>query len=50
MPPLGAEPPSEIFSKVMLFALETVVPMGASPAPKLFGDADAVLEENPDRV
>jgi len=39
-----------MFSKLILFTFVTVVPIGARPAPMLFGDAITVLEENPSRV
>ena len=50
VPPFGAVPPSDIFSKDTLVGFETVVPISANPAPRLFGDADMVLEENPSNL
>ena len=50
MPPLGAVPPSDTFSKLIFEGLVTVVPMSAKPAPRLVGEHNKVLEVKPSSV
>ena len=48
MPLFGPDPPSLTFSNEILLGLETVVPIDASPAAKLLGEAKISLSLKPD--